>query len=164
MPLGSFHVIDRAELSANHSAPKRIRITSHPLSDLLVGKDKADVLKKLAASMPDITLNNRQVCDFGMLTTGSFTPLNGFMKQINYESVLDRMRLEPRELWPVPICLDIHDSIAATLRDPVGFFLGILNIEDKWEVDIEKEAETVYGTTEIRATPGVAYLYNRPGR
>ena len=93
------------------------------------------------------------------------------MKQIDYESVLDRMRLEKGELWPVPICLDIPQSLASTLetgqsvalRDPEGFLLGIMNIEDIWPLDLEKEALAIYGTQD-KTHPGVDYLYNKSGK
>jgi len=103
----------------------------NPLVSLLVNKKQHILLKKLSRSMPDVILNDRQICDFELLTTGVFSPLKGFMKQIDYESVLDRMRLESGQLWPVPICLDIPQSLAATLetgqsvtlRDQEGFLL-----------------------------------------
>ncbi len=144
---------------------------TQPLVDLLVNPDQKIVLKQLSTSMPDIILNNRQICDFELLVTGVFSPLKGFMKQIDYESVLDRMRLETGELWPLPICLDISENIAATLelgqsvtlRDPEGFLLGIMNIEDIWLLDIEREAFAVYRTLD-KAHPGVDYLYNKSGR
>ena len=121
------------------------------LVNLLVNDDQQVLLKKLSSSMPDVILNDRQICDFELLTTGVFSPLNGFMKQIDYESVLDRMRLESGELWPIPICLDIPENIATTLetgqsvtlRDTEGFLLGIMNIEDIWPLDMEKEAQAV---------------------
>jgi ATP sulfurylase len=55
--------------------------------------------------MPDITLNERQMCDLELLATGAFSPLKGFMTRSDYESVLDRMRLQNDILWPIPICL-----------------------------------------------------------
>ncbi|NOX34506.1 MAG: bifunctional sulfate adenylyltransferase/adenylylsulfate kinase [Deltaproteobacteria bacterium] len=141
------------------------------LINLLVLEEQRRVLKNLSSSMPDVILNDRQICDFELLTTGVFSPLNGFMKQIDYESVLDRMRLESGELWPVPICLDIPESLAATLetgqsvtlRDAEGFLLGIMNIEDIWPLDIEKEAHSVYGTRD-KTHPGVDYLFNKSGK
>ncbi len=141
------------------------------LVNLLVNDTQAELLKKLSSKMPDITLNDRQICDFELLTTGVFSPLTGFMKQIDYESVLDRMRLESGELWPIPICLDLPESQATsfeigqsvTLRDAEGFLLGILNIEDIWPADIEKEAQAVYGTQDT-SHPGVDYLYNNSGK
>ncbi len=139
--------------------------------NLLVNDEQHELLKKLSTSMPEIILNERQICDFELLTTGVFSPLKGFMKQIDYESVLDRMRLETGDLWPIPICLDISESIAGTLetgqsvtlRDPEGFLLGILNIEDIWPLDIEKEAMSIYGTSD-KSHPGVDYLYNKSGK
>ena len=141
------------------------------MKNLIVNKDEHILLKNLSASMQDIILNGRQICDFELLTTGVFSPLKGFMKQIDYESVLDRMRLETGEIWPVPICLDIPESLAVTfetgqsvaLRDPEGFLLGIMNIEDIWPLDVEKEAMAIYNTRDM-SHPGVDYLYNKSGR
>ncbi len=65
------------------------------------------------------------------------------MTQEAYESVLDRMRLPSGEIWPVPICLDVSRDLSdrfevgqsAVLRDPEGFPLGIMAIEDIWQAD-----------------------------
>lgn len=141
------------------------------LTNLLVNEEQNLILKKLSSTMPDVILNSRQICDFELLTTGVFSPLKGFMKQIDYESVLDRMRLESGELWPVPICLDIGENLAltletgqsVTLRDSEGFLLGIMNIESIWPVNIKKEAKAVYGTMD-KTHPGVDYLYNQSGK
>ena len=144
---------------------------SGPLINLLVSEEQESVLKQLSAAMPDVILNDRQICDFELLATGVFSPLKGFMKHIDYESVLDRMRLESGDLWPVPICLDIPESLAApletgqsvALRDPEGFLLGIMTIEDIWPVELEKEALAIYGTQDT-SHPGVDYLYNKSGK
>ncbi len=141
-----------------------------PLVNLLVEETKSDVFKKLASTMPDVILNDRQLCDFELLTTGVYSPLTGFMKQVDYESVIDRMRLENGRLWPVPICLDVPDAQGATLeagqsvalRDAEGFLLGIMTIEDIWPVDREKEAAGVFGCLDT-THPGVDYLFNRSG-
>ena len=146
-------------------------MNSNKLVNLLVSVEQQIVIKKLSSSMPEVILNDRQICDFELLTTGVFSPLKGFMKQIDYESVLDRMRLESGELWPVPICLDIPQSLAAaletgqsvSLRDSEGFLLGIMNIEDIWPLDMEKEALAIYGTQD-KSHPGVDYLYNKSGK
>ena len=139
--------------------------------DLIASEERQAILKKLSSTMPDIILNHRQICDFELLATGVFSPLTGFMTQIDYESVLDRMRLGSGELWPIPICLDIPESLAhtletgqsVTLRDPEGFLLGILEIQDIWPLDLEKEALAIYNTLD-RTHPGVDYLFNRSGR
>lgn len=141
------------------------------LVDLLADQECCTLLKKITSTMPDVILNERQICDFELLVTGVYTPLKGFMKQIDYEAVLDRMRLETGELWPVPVSLDIARNFASTLeigqsvalRDKEGFLLGVMAVEDIWPVNIEKEALGIYGTTD-KKHPGVDYLYNRPGK
>jgi len=149
---------------------KFINRTDIPVN-LLVSEEEQAILKQLSSSMAEIILNDRQICDFELLATGVFSPLTGFMRQIDYESVLDRMRLESGELWPIPICLDIPESISVTLepgqsvalRDQEGFLLGVMEVQDIWPLDIEKEAIAIYSSLD-RKHPGVDYLYNRSGR
>ncbi|MCD4744341.1 MAG: bifunctional sulfate adenylyltransferase/adenylylsulfate kinase [Desulfobacteraceae bacterium] len=141
------------------------------LVNLLVDDERSLLLKKLTPSMPDVIFNDRQICDFELLVTGVYSPLRGFMTQTDYEAVLDRMSLTTNELWPVPICLDIHESLAVTLetgqsvvlRDQEGFLLGVMNVEDIWPVEIEKEALAIYGTID-KSHPGVNYLFNKSGK
>jgi sulfate adenylyltransferase len=132
---------------------------------LVVDEERAATLKDIALNLPDITLNDRQLCDLELLATGVFSPLDGFMLRSDYESVLDRMRLQSNVLWPIPICLGISETKArtlevgqsVTLRDHEGFLLAIMHIEDMWRSDREKEALLVYGTTDT-AHQGVKYL------
>jgi sulfate adenylyltransferase len=138
------------------------------LVNLLVDDQRAAMLKDITVELPDITLNERQMCDLELLSTGAFSPLTGFMTRSNYESVLDRMRLQNEILWPIPICLDVNELQArnleagqsVALRDPEGFLLAVLHIEDLWKIDPEKEAERIYGTQD-KAHPGVDYLFNK---
>jgi sulfate adenylyltransferase len=108
------------------------------LVNLLVDEDRSVLLKEIALNLPDITLNDRQLCDLEMLATGAFSPLEGFMGRSDYESVLDRMQLQNGVFWPLPVCLGIPDIQARTLeagqsitlRDPEGFLLAVMHIED----------------------------------
>ena len=140
------------------------------LVNLLVDDQRAAKLKEIVFNLPDITLNDRQLCDLELLSIGAFSPLMGFMTRSDYESVLDRMRLQNDLLWPIPIYLDVGELQARTLevgqsvalRDPEGFLLAIMHIEDIWQADREKEAVNVYGTTD-RNHPGTDYLFSRAG-
>ncbi|PIP41957.1 MAG: hypothetical protein COX19_02230, partial [Desulfobacterales bacterium CG23_combo_of_CG06-09_8_20_14_all_51_8] len=53
---------------------------------------RARLLKEISLNIPDLVLNDRQLCDLELLATGGFSPLTGFMVRSDYESVLDRMR------------------------------------------------------------------------
>lgn len=139
--------------------------------NLVVDPERSALLKQVSTELPSITLDDRQLCDFELLTTGAFSPLSGFMNRTNYESVLDRMKLQDGTLWPVPICLDISETAARPLeagqsvviRDPEGFLLAVMDVTDIWKPDKEKEAAQFYGTTD-RAHPGVAHLVRHTGK
>ncbi len=138
--------------------------------NLLVDPERSALLKQVSTDLASITLDDRQLCDFELLTTGAFSPLTGFMNRSSYESVLDRMKLQDGTLWPVPICLDISETAARPLeagqsvavRDPEGFLLAIMHVEDIWKPEKEKEATLLFGTTD-KAHPGVANLLRNTG-
>ncbi|MFP4226081.1 MAG: bifunctional sulfate adenylyltransferase/adenylylsulfate kinase [Desulfobacterales bacterium] len=140
------------------------------LVDLRVDEERAELLKEIAQDLPDVILNDRQLCDLELLAIGGFSPLQGFMVRADYESVLDRMRLQDQTLWPMPICLDVSESIASNLeagqsvalRDPEGFMLAVMHVEDIWPVDRKKEADRVFETRDP-SHPGVAYLFSKAG-
>jgi len=140
------------------------------LVNLLVDDERAAILKDIVLNLPDITLNDRQLCDLELLANGAFSPLTGFMNRTDYESVLDRMRLQNDILWPLPICLDVSELQAhnleagqsLALRDSEGFLLAVMHLEDIWQIDPEKEAARVYGTKD-KAHPGTNYLLTRIG-
>ncbi|MDX9787752.1 MAG: bifunctional sulfate adenylyltransferase/adenylylsulfate kinase [Desulfobacterales bacterium] len=140
------------------------------LVNLIVDETRQTLLKEISLNLPEISLNERQLCDLELLATGAFSPLKGFMTSADYESVLDRMRLQDNTLWPIPICLDISQITAKrlevgqslALRDMEGFLLAIMHIEDIWPVDHPKEAVQVFGTQDP-SHPGVHYLLNRTG-
>ncbi|MDA8402991.1 MAG: bifunctional sulfate adenylyltransferase/adenylylsulfate kinase [Desulfobacteraceae bacterium] len=140
------------------------------LVNLLVTDDRARELKDMALHLPDIALNDRQLCDLEMLAVGGFSPLSGFMARADYESVLDRMRLKNDVLWPVPVCLDAPEALARklktgellALRDPEGFLLAVMHVTDIWEVDRKKEAAQVFETLDIHH-PGVWHLFHKSG-
>ncbi len=140
------------------------------LVDLLADENRIIELKEIALNLPDISLNDRQICDFELLASGAFSPLKGFMTKADYVSVLENMCLKNGLLWPVPICLDIDEKKAkelkdaeyAAIRDPEGFLLAIMQIKSIWRYDRKKEALSIYGTTDT-SHPGVYLLTNRSG-
>ena len=94
----------------------RVKPHGSELVDLLVDEERAHLLKEIALNLPDITLNERQMCDLELMATGAFSPLKGFMTRSDYESVLDRMRLQNDTLWPIPICMDVGELQARSLE------------------------------------------------
>ena len=145
---------------------------SDQLVDLLVESDYSEELKQISGGYPSITLSQRQMCDLELLMSGAFTPLQGFMGQAAYDSVVESLSLPDGTLWPVPIALDVTEAFAeklsvgdrVALRDNEGFMPAVLTVEDIWRPDRQREAELVYGTGDL-SHPGVRYLMNsvKPG-
>ena len=61
------------------------------LVNLVADEERQSLLKDLSLSLPDLSLNARQMCDLELLATGVFSPLDRFMSRSDYESVLDRI-------------------------------------------------------------------------
>ena len=146
---------------------KTLMIEESIITDSLLPVGKRQILKKEANHFLSWQLTDRQICDLELLLNGGFSPLQGFMNENDYESVLNDMRLADGSLWPMPITLDISKNFAEkikgeekiTLRDKEGFALAVLTIYDFWTPNLEKEAEKVYGTTDM-THPAVNYLLN----
>jgi len=53
----------------------------------VTGEERKNLLEQ-AAKLPRITLNDREMADLDMIACGALSPLAGFMKQADYESVV----------------------------------------------------------------------------
>jgi len=132
------------------------------LVDLGVGSERAVELSRLAVGWPSYHLTERQLCDIELLACGAFSPLTGFMNEIDHASVCDRMRLGDGTLWPIPVTLDVDDATreaaercgALALRDDTGLLVAALNLDGVWMGDHLAEAEAVLGTGDPRAPRG----------
>ncbi|WP_349774633.1 sulfate adenylyltransferase [Virgibacillus sp. LDC-1] len=116
----------------------------------------------------EIEVDAFTLADMECISNGAFSPLEGFMNQQDYENVLHHMRLQDGRVWPMPITLSISkeqaeviDKAAAIKLKHAGKVYGVLEIEDMYERQIEKEARLVYGTLGANH-PGVARIYQQP--
>ena len=140
------------------------------LRELYLPAAEAEALKRRSASLPQWTLNQRQLCDLELLLNGGFSPLQGFLGRADYDGVVNEMRLADGTLWPIPIVLDVDEAFAAklaenaqiSLNDTQGTPLAVLTVEDVYFPDRIEEARRVFGTTD-RTHPGVAELLDRTG-
>ncbi|MCB1763150.1 MAG: bifunctional sulfate adenylyltransferase/adenylylsulfate kinase [Gammaproteobacteria bacterium] len=146
------------------------RDSNNPDGVLLVDEARADALKRRSLGFKSVTLNKRQLCDLELLLCGGFSPLQSFLDQAAYESVLKTMRLPDGRLWPMPIVLDVDQKFAASLepgdqialRDAEGFMPAVLTFSESWQPDKAYEARMLFGT-DSSDHPGVRYLYNETG-
>ncbi|KZT26697.1 ATP-sulfurylase [Neolentinus lepideus HHB14362 ss-1] len=128
-------------------------------------------LKEEAIALSDIILTERQLCDLELIMNGGFSPLEGFMNENDYKSVVESLRTADGALFPIPITLDVSredieklsivPGARLALRDPRDDeALAILTVEDIYQPDKVKEAIEVFGADDP-AHPSVAYLRSR---
>lgn len=115
-----------------------------------------------------LKLNQRQLCDIELLLNGGFNPLDHFMKQNEYDSVVEKMLLpESNSIFPMPICLDVDKEYIIgeelILEDEARNKIAKMIVEDIWQPNKEHEAKCVFGTLDQRH-PGVDYLLNKTGK
>ncbi len=112
-------------------------------------------------SLEVVTLTSREVSDLGMIASGALSPLDGFMGQEDYESVLEGMRLASGLPWSLPVCLAVDaaprgDRVA--LADESGRKHAVLEVDATYAYGKETEAQHAFRTAD-EAHPGVARLY-----
>lgn len=138
------------------------------LVNLLASPDRCAALQAESRDWPSWDLTERQLCDLELLTNGGFSPLRGFMRRADYESVCGSMRLANGLIWPIPVVLDLPEErakhlkpgTALSLRDREGVMLAVLHVEEIWQPDRKAEAKAVYGTTNTEHS-GVNHVLNR---
>ncbi len=129
--------------------------------------ERAGLMEK-AKSLPAIAMDDKNISDLEMIACGAMSPLQGFLKQDDYNSVVQNMRLADGTVWSIPITLSVDKETAqqaeksgsVALKDGNGGVLAILNVEDVYTYDKKAEAKNVYRTDD-EAHPGVAYVYQQ---
>lgn len=140
------------------------------LKDGYLAPEAAAEAKRRAQAWKSWDLTERQACDLELILNGAFSPLEGFLDQADYESVLSTMRLASGILWPMPVTLDVTPAFAervevgetVALRDREGVPLAGLTVGSRWRPDKRLEALHAFGS-EDRAHPAVRYLLDEAG-
>lgn len=132
------------------------------LKDQLLAEAQSDKLVKW-----DLTA--RQICDLELILNGGFSPLDGFLTEKDYLSVVNNSRLSDGILWTIPITFDVDEEFAKkvsakqriVLLQDNEIPLAILTIKDIYQPDKKLEAKKVFrGDPEH---PAINYLFNTAG-
>jgi sulfate adenylyltransferase len=126
------------------------------LVNLIAPAGERDVLLQKAKCLPSFQISFRSVCDLELLATGAFSPLDRFMGEKDYRSVLKDMRMADGTLMPIPVTLPVDSPDGLTigsevvLRSPTNEMLAIMLVEEVFPWDLDAESTAVLGTTDSR--------------
>lgn len=115
--------------------------------------DAVEALKKEAAGLKRIDLSAKQSCDVEMIGIGAFSPLHGFMKQADFDSVIENMTLTSGDIWPIPITLATDEGRAkegdrVALYAPNGVLQAVMTVEEVYPHDRVKESRIFFNKPE----------------
>ncbi|MFX3624588.1 MAG: sulfate adenylyltransferase [Ectobacillus sp.] len=143
-----------------------------PHGGVLINRELQGAVRKAyidkTSSLPSLTVSAWSISDIELIADGGFSPLTGFMGKEDYESVVTTMHLANGLPWTIPITLSITTDEAQRLKIGAEAALygedqtlyAIIQIEEIFHYDKQKEAHYVFGTTDI-AHPGVKKLYEQ---
>ena len=128
---------------------------------IVEGKER-DALLAQSAGLPNVELDAWALSDVEMIAIGGFSPLEGFMTQADYQSVVENRRLKNGLVWTIPVTLAVTREQAKGLKGDValtasGRVVAILHLEEAYEPDKALEAKHVLGTNDT-THPGVKRL------
>ncbi len=109
-----------------------------------------------------IGLSPAEANDLGLIANGAFAPLDGFLRQADYERVVDEMRLADGRVWSIPITLALPEGIVPDTGSTVELYDGerlraSMRVDEVFARDKRRELQNVY-RTEDPAHPGVARI------
>ena len=114
-----------------------------------------------------LQLDKMSLSDLELIGTGAYSPIEGFLSEADYQSVVSNMRLQSGYVWSIPITLPISVEEVGTVSvgdevrlDFEGITYGVITISDIYVPDKDKEATLVYGTNDLEH-PGVKKLFDR---
>ncbi len=125
--------------------------------------ERPEALKR-AETLKKVPMTSRETSDFLMLAMGAYTPLAGFMGRDDWRGACADMKIAGGLFWPIPITLSCSDDVASAIavEDTValvdqdsGAIMGLLKVEEKYQIDKEFECHHVFGTADPKH-PGVA--------
>ena len=114
-------------------------------------------------SLETVSLTSRELSDLDMIASGALSPLEGFMSRADYERVVEELHLVNGLPWGMPVALAVDVAPSGdrvVLADEGGRPVAVLDVEEVFEYDKEREAELCFRTTDD-AHPGVARLYGQ---
>jgi len=132
------------------------------LVNLVAKEGRRDQVRGSFDHLPRLFLSPERAQDARNIANGAYSPLIGFLRQKDFNSAVQNMRLADGTAWTIPIVLDINDQERELIGDAQEVLLCgddklivILTGPEIFKNDKEFFCINVFGTTDS-AHPGVA--------
>ena len=133
---------------------------------VVTGKRREHLLEE-AKELPRIEVDESLAADIANIAHGVYSPLEGFLTQEDYLSVLYNMRLQNDVPWTIPIVLDVDPGEIAGVKEGddialvyQGKPIAIMRVEEVYGWDKKEYCEKVYKTVDL-SHPGVRKTFAR---
>ncbi|NMO97480.1 sulfate adenylyltransferase [Paenibacillus lemnae] len=139
------------------------------LVNRIADPERRQALLQSVEGLSDIKINTWTISDLDLIGVGAFSPLQGFLKEEDYRSVVDSMRLSDGTIWSIPVTLAVSAQTAEQLEigkqaalvgEDDGVVYGVITVESIYSVDQQYEAVNVFKTDDPEH-PGVKKLLER---
>jgi sulfate adenylyltransferase len=125
---------------------------------------------KKTDGMLNISVSSDLRNDIENIADGVFSPLEGFVGQQDFQSIVKTGRLTDGLAWTVPIVLDVDEETAVKMKDAGQIALAtgsdrfaILHVEETYSFDKLACAKAIYQTDDTKH-PGVEKMVNMKNR
>jgi len=133
----------------------------------LIIKDKNFKNDLISKATYELECSERNACDVELLMVGAFSPLEGYMDEKNYNSVIKNNRNTNGMLFGLTFVFDSNNEIVKAGETILLTYnkqkIAVLEVISKWEPDKSLEAELCYGTNSLDH-PAVKMIFNERGR
>ncbi|MEK6760767.1 MAG: sulfate adenylyltransferase [Nanoarchaeota archaeon] len=166
------NLIDQVEFIEKNSNENLIQkilgtnyLTSENAPEMLIKPHGKVLVNCINSNYPEpkkaIEISEENLMDMEQIAIGAFSPISGFMKSNDFNSIVNDMKLSNGIVWPLPIFLSIDFEARKNLfeNEDVGLkfngeIFGILHLEEIYQPDKENASEKIYGTKDT-SHPGV---------
>lgn len=133
----------------------------------LMAKTDDEKEAAIAKATVELQATERQLCDVELIMNGGFSPLEGFMDEAAYNSVVENMALPDGTIFGLPVIFDTDDEDlqpgTTVLLKQGDLAIATVEFTDKFEPNKVVECRNCYGTSELEH-PGTLMVATQRGK
>jgi sulfate adenylyltransferase len=146
----------RPVLHSHSTLDRSLKMVAAPHGGKLINTMVSDHHKQrelMAGCDMEVELDERQLCDVELLMQGGFSPLDGYMDEADYKSVVNDFKLANGLIFGLPVVFDTNDENikvgSKLLLKYAHIPIAVMTVSSKYTPNKPLEAKKCYGTSSI---------------